>query len=645
MPNILDGLNKEQKDAVTAIDGPVLIIAGAGSGKTRALTHRIAYLIEQKISSENILALTFTNKAAEEMRSRIWKLLGLEEEKLLNSRITRSGGFIGTFHAFASKILRNEIYRLGRSKNFVIYDEKDSLSAIKDIMAELAIDSNQFRAGGIASAISSQKNELADAREYNDSAKEFYEKIVGKVFSRYEEVLNESNALDFDDLLLLAVKIFKKFPGALEKYQNQFHYILVDEYQDTNRAQYILLNLLAQKHRNLCVVGDDWQSVYSFRKADFRNILNFEKDYPGAKIVFLEENYRSTQNILDTAHAVIEKNRYKTIKNLWTRRGRGERVKIVEVRSESEEGRFITEEINKILEEGRIARDLNDFAILYRTNAQSRAVEEAIIQDGLPYNMVGALKFYDRKEIKDIIGYLRFIQNEKDLLSLKRIINIPPRGIGKSSWEKLSSSKDINKTDNPKILSFLVLVSEFRRTLPDKKIGDFVKHLIEKINYKEYLLDGTEEGGARWENILELIGVASKFNDFPTSEGISDLLEEIALASSADDISDDRGKLNLMTLHSAKGLEFPVVFIAGMEEGLIPHSKSVFDQSQMEEERRLCYVGLTRAKELSYLIFTRSRNIYGKNQPSVPSRFLNDIPARLAEFRKYGSYGREYLDI
>ena len=650
MSDILSNLNKEQRDAVTTTDGPVLIIAGAGSGKTRALTHRIAYLIEQGVPSQNILALTFTNKAANEMRSRIGKLLGQETEKLSGSRITKSGGFIGTFHAFASKILRNEIARLGRSKNFVIYDEKDTISAIKDIMAELAIDMEKFRAGGIAVAISSQKNELKDAKTYSDPVRSsvsngVYEKIVGKVFARYEEVLIESNALDFDDLLLWTVKIFKKFPDALEKYQNQFRYILVDEYQDTNHAQYALLNMLARWHKNLCVVGDDWQSIYSFRKADFRNILNFEKDYPGAKIVFLEENYRSSQNILDSAHAIIEKNIYKTSKNLWTRRGKGDRVRIIETDSETEEGSFIAEEINKILRERKIASDLNDFAVLYRTNAQSRAIEEAIIQEGWRYKMVGALKFYDRREIKDIISYLRFIQNGKDLLSLKRIINVPPRGIGKASWDKISSASGLAKMFHPKISAFLGFVSELKNVLLEKKISDFIKILLEKINYREYLLDGTEEGEARWENIQELITVASKFDDLPPPEGLASFLEEIALASAADDISDERGELNLMTLHSAKGLEFPVVFIAGMEEGLIPHSKSFFDIAQMEEERRLCYVGLTRAKERSYLIFTRRRNLYGKIQPSLPSRFLGDIPAHLVEFKKYGDYDSEYLEI
>lgn len=645
MSNILFELNKEQKDAVTTINGPVLIIAGAGSGKTRALIHRIAYIIENGIPPENILALTFTNKAAMEMKSRIVNLLGKNSKNPYESYITKNSGFIGTFHAFASKILRSEIEKIGMSKNFVIYDEKDTLSAIKEIMEELAIDSKQFKAGGIAAEISSQKNELRDSKTYNESTKEFYEKLVGKVFSKYEEILKESNALDFDDLLMLAVKIFKKNPEVLEKYQNKFKYILVDEYQDTNHAQYILLKMLAQKYKNLCVVGDDWQSIYAFRGADFTNILKFEKDYPEAKIVFLEENYRSSQNILDSAHSIIEKNIYKTKKNLWTRRGKGDRVKIIEANSETEEGYFITDEINKILRDQKIAKNLNDFAVLYRTNAQSRAIEEAIIQEGWPYKMIGALKFYDRREIKDIISYLRFIQNEKDLLSLKRVINVPPRGIGKVGFSKISLSNNLEKINNPKILTFFSIINDLKKASEHKKVSELIKYIIEKTNYKEYILDGSEEGETRWENIQELIGVSKKFDSLEPKDGVSNFLEEISLSSATDEISNEKGELNLMTLHSAKGLEFPVVFIAGVEEGLIPHSKSSFNMDQMEEERRLCYVGITRAKERAYLIFTRRRNLYGKNESSIPSRFLGDIPAHLVEFKKYGEIETNYLEI
>ncbi|MBI2052317.1 MAG: UvrD-helicase domain-containing protein, partial [Candidatus Sungbacteria bacterium] len=464
MLNILESLNKEQQTAVQTVDGPVLIIAGAGSGKTKALTHRIAYLVEHNIKPENILALTFTNKAAEEMKKRVNQLISLSADQSKDSQPINhltdklTLGFIGTFHSFAAKILRREIHLLGYGPNFTIYDDADSFVAIKEIMAELAIDPDQFKPGGIKSAISKQKNELINAASYNTSSNDFYAQTVSRVFTRYETYLKEADALDFDDLLMLTVELFKKLPEVLEKYQNQFRYILVDEYQDTNRAQYILLKLLAQKYKNLCVVGDDWQSVYAFRGADFRNILTFEKDYPEAKIVFLEENYRSTQNILDAAHAVIQKNVYKTEKKLWTRRDRGEKIKIVQTADEIEEGMFITGEIKKILALGPdTAADLNDFVVLYRTNAQSRAIEEAILREGWNYRLVGAVKFYERREIKDVICYLRFIQNEKDIMGLKRIINTPPRGLGRSAWDKIVLYGLGGNLTQPKIKNFFDL--------------------------------------------------------------------------------------------------------------------------------------------------------------------------------------------
>ncbi len=643
MSEILNNLNQEQKEAVTTIDGPILIIAGAGSGKTRALTHRIAYLIEQGVNPESILALTFTNKAAGEMKKRVHQLISLSADQFPTDKPTNwktDLGFIGTFHAFAAKILRHEIQHLGYGKNFVIYDENDSLATVKEAMMVLGLGGEKFKPGGIYASISDQKNELTDSKNYTEKAKEFYEKMVAQVFEKYENYLKEANAVDFDDLLALAVKLFKQKPEVLEKYQNKFQYILVDEYQDTNLAQYVFLKLLAQKYQNLCVVGDDWQSIYSFRKADFRNILNFEKDYPKAKIVFLEENYRSTQNILDAAHAVIEKNVYKTQKNLWTKHGPGLKVNIVQAANEVEEGIFVVTEIKKILaalnkhSETNTVRDLNDFVILYRTNAQSRAMEEAIIQEGWPYRIIGSIKFYERREIKDIIAYLRLIQNDKDWLSLKRIANVPPRGIGKTTLDKVVSAEDLN---HPKLTEFLNLMAELRKESNQKNASDFIKVLLDSLRYKDYCLDGTPEGEARWENVRELLTVASKFDNENPPSGLNILLEEIALTASTDDISDDKGCLNLMTLHSAKGLEFPVVFIIGAEDGLLPHSRSSFDPAQMEEERRLCYVGLTRAKEKIYLIFTRRRSIYGRTEPSLPSRFLGDIPARLVEFREYES--------
>ena len=644
MPNVLENLNKEQQEAVQTTDGPVLIIAGAGSGKTKALTHRIAYLMERGIKPENILALTFTNKAAQEMENRVKKLTNSPA----NRPKTADNGFIGTFHSFAAKILRREIRLMGYSPNFTIYDDADSFAAIKEIMAELALDPDQFKPGGIKGAISKQKNELINASAYNASSNDFYAQTVSRVFARYETYLKEADALDFDDLLMLTVELFKKLPEVLEKYQNQFRYILVDEYQDTNRAQYILLKLLAQKYKNLCVVGYDWQSVYAFRGADFRNILTFEKDYPEAKIVLLEENYRSSQNILDAAGAIIQKNIYKTEKKLWTRRDRGEKIKIVQTTNETEEGMFITGEIKKILaSEPNTAADLNDFVVLYRTNAQSRAIEEAILREGWSYRLVGAVKFYERREIKDIICYLRFIQNEKDIIGLKRIINTPPRGLGKSAWDKIVLYGWGGDLTQPKIKNFFNLIDELRRESGQKKLADFIKTVLEKTQYKNYCLDGTEEGEARWENVLELITVATKFNQLEPPQGLAAFLEEITLAGASDEISEENGTINLMTLHSAKGLEFPVVFVAGAEEGLLPHAKSAWDKTQMEGERRLAYVGLTRAKEKVYLIFTRRRSIYGRSEPSLPSRFLGDIPAHLVEYKEYDPLEAEdeVLDI
>lgn len=627
MSEILKNLNKEQQEAVTAIDGPVLIIAGAGSGKTRALTHRLAYLIEQGVKPENILALTFTNKAAGEMRNRIYKLL------TTNHSLPT---FIGTFHAFGAKILRQEARHLGYGNNFIIYDENDTLSATKEIMADLALNPEQFKPAGIHAAISREKNELVDARAYGEKAKDFYEKTAAAVFEKYEARLKTADALDFDDLLLLTVKLFIKKPEILEKYQDRFRHILVDEYQDTNHAQYVLLKLLAGKHKNICVVGDDWQSIYSFRGADFKNILSFEHDYPEAKIVMLEENYRSSQNILDAAGGLIEKNMYKTQKKLWTRRYTGEKIKIIQTADEVEEGLFITEEIKRILSgEPHIARDLNDFVILYRTNAQSRALEEAVLREGWPYRLVGAVKFYERREIKDILCYLRFIQNERDLISLKRIINVPPRGLGKSAWDKIALAGSVEKISHPKIKSFTDMILELKKESFQKQLADFIKTVLEKTQYKNYCLDGTAEGEARWENVMELLTVAAKFNNLEPKSGLESFLEEIALTASTDDISEESGTVNLMTLHSAKGLEFRVVFIAGAEEGLLPHSKSAWDTAQMEEERRLAYVGLTRAKEKAYLVFTRRRNIYGRSESSLPSRFLGDIPAHLVDYKEY----------
>lgn len=651
MDDIFKNLNLQQAEAVKVINGPVLIIAGAGSGKTQALTHRLAYLLANNIDPENILALTFTNKAAEEMRDRVKMLLD-PTFKLLTTNY-KLQTFMGTFHSLGAKILRQEMHHLDRGNDFIIYDDKDSLALIKESMAGLAINDKQFKAPGFAATISDQKNELIDAEAFAGKAKEFYEQLASRVFLKYENYLTQANAVDFDDLILLPVKIFQQFPLVLEKYQNRYQYILVDEYQDTNQAQYIFLKLLAQKNQNICVVGDDFQAIYGFRGANFRNILNFEKDYPKAKIVLLEENYRSSQNILDAAQGIIEKNIYRTNKKLWTKHESGEKIKIMEVFSENEEAEFITQEINQILRyENHLAQSLNDFVILYRTNAQSRSLEEAILEQGWPYRVIGAFKFYERKEIKDIVSYLRAIQNPCDFLSLKRIINIPPRGLGKIVQEKFLKNlgqKTISVID-AKTENFLNLMAELRNISYEKNLTDFIKILLEKISYKNYILDGTPEGEGRWENIQELLTVADKFNNLTPPQGLVSFLEEVALIASRDDYNDKpqendfSGKINLMTLHSAKGLEFPVVFIAGAEEGLLPHARSFFDPMQLEEERRLCYVGLTRAKKRAYFVFAQKRNLYGKSQNNPPSRFLGDMPERLVDFKSFNGEG-EVLEI
>jgi len=636
-------LNKEQKEAVRTTEGPLLIIAGAGSGKTRALTHRVGYLLAKGIAAQNILALTFTNKAAEEMQERVKKLTRHSSLK------TKSGlPFIGTFHALGAKILRVEITRLGFSGDFFIYDKKDQVSLIKELMAQHNFSQEQFKPAGILATISRQKNELISADEYSQKASEYYEKVVAQIYNVYQQALREANAVDFDDLLVLPVTIFKKFPALLASYQSRFTHILVDEYQDTNNAQYVFLRMLAEKHKNLCVVGDDWQSVYAFRGADFRNILNFEKDYPQAKVVFLEENYRSSQNILNAAQAVIEKNVFRTQKRLWTQKPPGEKIRVIRVASGEAESDFVVSEIEKIIKEkpspaslsksgasrGGPAKSLKDVVVLYRTNAQSRLLEERLVDSGLPYKIVGSVRFYERREIKDIIAYLRLLQNPGDNMSLKRIVNVPPRGIGKIKLEKILSGEERVKKDI-KVKQFYELIEELREVAKSTRLSSLVKLLTKKIKYKDYIKDGTQEGESRWENVLELMTVAAKFDYLDAAAALVSFLEEIALLTPSDEVDTKNNVLNLMTLHSVKGLEFSVVFIVGFEEGLLPHSRAALNPQELEEERRLCYVGITRSQKRVYLVFTKKRNLFGSTQATLPSRFLEDIPAELVEFEEY----------
>jgi len=639
MPNILEKLNPSQKEAVETTQGPVLIIAGAGSGKTRALTHRVAYLIlEKNIRPENILAVTFTNKAAEEMKIRVLALLKGTDSPLPN---------IGTFHSICSRILRREIDKIGYAKNFSILDQQDQLVLLKNICKELSLNPEQFRPQSAAEAISKAKNELIEAEAFASQALGHFEETISKVYTLYQKKLQAQSALDFDDLIMLTVKLFQTFPQILEKYQNFFQYIMIDEYQDTNQAQYLLAKILAQKHRQLCVVGDDWQGIYSWRGANIQNILDFEKDYPEAKIIKLEQNYRSTQNILDAAYGVISKNIRRKDKKIWTEKKGGQLLSSYEADDEKDEADFIAATIKKkVKQEGA---SLNDFVVLYRTNAQSRMIEDSLLRFSLPYRIIGGVKFYQRKEIKDAVAYLRLIQNFADTLSLKRIIDESTKGIGEITLQKWLDFSVVNNLDpvnigkrmddgsglNPakileikKFCDFIILA---QKKSQEEKLSKLLEFVITQSGYEKGLLDGTAEGLTRQENLRELLTVAQKYDSQGGAAGLELFLEEIALSSETDNIGKDAEAIHLMTLHSAKGLEFRFVFIAGLEEGLFPHSRSFLNAEEMEEERRLMYVGITRAKEKVYLLFTRERNIFGSSQANPPSRFLNDIPEHLID--------------
>ncbi len=631
--DILKNLNPEQKKAVTTTEGPLLILAGPGSGKTRVLTHKIAYLIQKKIRSENILAVTFTNKAAGEMKERVAELLNKSEKR-------KDMPFIGTFHSFCFGVLKKEITKIGYKPNFIIYDDTDQFSLVKKLIKELNIDKDQFRPGIIHSKISSFKNELIPWQELTKTAENYFEETIARVYEGYQKHLEKVNALDFDDLIMLTVKIFNKYPETLNKYQGKFKYILVDEYQDTNTSQYVLINLLAKKRRNICVVGDDAQSIYKFRGADFRNILNFEKDYPDAKIIVLSQNYRSTQNILDTAHKIISKNIYQKEKKLWTENLKGEPTFITEALNEASEAEFIIQEIKTLQKNKKL--ELKDFTILYRTNAQSRALEEGLIRHNIPYKIIGSIKFYQRKEIKDILAYLRLALFPNDLMALQRIVNVPPRGIGKITIERIIKN-GLKKTvqSNNKVKNFTALMKKIKQAAQNKPLNELIEFILKETSYKDYLetnynekfyLEDVPEYEVRWQNVQELLTVAKNYQEKPP-RGLNNFLEDIALLSETDEVETEKNLVNLMTLHAVKGLEFPVVFITGCEEGIFPHSKSLLNPEELEEERRLCYVGITRAKQRLYLTFTLQRTLYGSTQANPPSRFLNDVPGELVEYK------------
>jgi len=630
MEEILKNLNPRQKEAVETINGPVLILAGPGSGKTKVLTHRLANLMQNKIPAQNILAVTFTNKAAGEMKSRVEKLV-----------VGKQMPFIGTFHAFCLSVLRKEIDKLDYKKNFVIYDEDDQINLIKEVIKTLEINSEQFPPKRVLTTISNLKDEIIDWKQYQKNAGEYFEKIIAKIYTAYQSTLKMNNALDFDDLIMFTVILFEEFPEILKKYQEKYQYILVDEYQDTDPAQYRLIKLLASKHKNLCVVGDDAQSIYSFRNADFRNILNFEKDYSEAKIVTLDQNYRSTQNILDAASKLISKNVYQKPKNLWTENPSGPLISIIGTWDEKGEAEYV---VKKIIEFVKSGFKLKDIAVFYRTNAQSRALEEAFIRYYIPYKLVGAIRFYQRKEVKDLVSYLKYA-NSKDAMSLKRIINIPSRGIGKITLDRiLDQGLEKIAKEKQEVQNFYELIQKTKAITNEKPLSEVLKFILEEIDYKKYLKknygdnelrEGLTEDEARWQNIEELINVASDYDQFPPPNGLKEFLEKTALLSEADEVESKKDVVHLMTLHTAKGLEFSIIFIIGCEEGILPHSRSLLNPLDIEEERRLFYVGITRSKIHLHLLLTQRRMSWGSKEANPASRFLSEIPKHLINYEEY----------
>lgn len=633
----MTGLNEAQRQAVTLTEGPVLMLAGAGSGKTKTLTHRMAYLIaEKKVSPLNILAVTFTNKAAGEMRSRVYRLLNLREDQ------RHYLPFLGTFHSIAVRILRREAANLGYPASFVIYDEADSVALIKSVMRDAGIDDKMYVPRAIKNLISSAKNELLTPAQYERLASGKLQEVAARVYPLYQGQLRSAGAMDFDDLIMHLVRLLVENKDILAKYRQQFGYILVDEYQDTNHAQYKLIHLLCNERQNICVVGDDWQSIYSWRGANYENILNFERDYPKAKIVRLEQNYRSTQTILDAAHQVITKNTNRSDKKLWTEAGMGAKIVLEQVRDGEDEGRFIIQSIES-LRQASPHLNYQNFAVLYRTNAQSRGLEEAFLRYNLPYQIIGGVRFYERREIKDALAYLRFVFQPQDRVSFSRIVNLPPRGLGDKSLQvvteyartsglnMLEAAAAADKIDGltarakNSLTQFATLIESLRIDSGKLLVSDFIELVLKKSGYLDWLDDGSLTAADRLENIKEFIGVAKTYDNF----GLEGFLTEISLIADLDNYADSSDAVVLMTLHAAKGLEFDTVFMAGMEEGIFPHSRTFFEPSQLEEERRLCYVGMTRARARLYMINAASRLLFGGVQHNAPSRFISDIPAEL----------------
>ncbi len=641
MDDLLSGLNKEQGKAVQHTEGPLLIMAGAGSGKTRVLTHRIAYLLgEKEVSPRSVLAITFTNKAAREMKERISKLVGPEGANI----------WVSTFHSMCVRILRRDIDRIGINRNFSILDSGDQLTVIKNILKDKNIDPKKFEPRAMLGAISSAKNELITPEEYSKQVGNFYDQTVAKVYEGYQKTLRRNQSLDFDDLIMQTIQLFDRVPEVLEYYQRRFQYIHVDEYQDTNHAQYYLVKQLAKRYGNLCVVGDSDQSIYRWRGADIANILNFEKDYPNAAVIMLEQNYRSTKSILKAANKVIENNSGRKPKNLWTDNTDGAKIHYYQASTEQEEGLYVTNKIQELTTtEGH---NYKDVAILYRTNAQSRSIEETFVKANIPYQIIGGTKFYDRKEIKDMLAYLRLISNPDDDISFARVVNEPKRGIGKTSVEKLqayanehgislyTATQEVDfagvSAKAAKALSeFGALIKNWTAQQEFLTATDMVEEVLKRTGYEEMLINERSiEAQSRLENLEEFKTVTQHFEESSEDKTLVAFLTDLALIADIDRVDDDPfadNKVTLMTLHAAKGLEFPVVFLIGMEENVFPHSRSIMDEEEMQEERRLAYVGITRAEKLLHLTHAKMRTLFGKTNMNPMSRFINEIPSELLE--------------
>lgn len=674
--SLLSQLNPQQRQAVERVDGPVLVLAGPGSGKTRVLTYRIAYLLEEiRLAPHNILAVTFTNKAAREMRDRLTQLVGDEKMRDLT---------IGTFHALCARFLRRDGETVGLAPGFVIFDDDDQSKLIQEIVREQNINDKVYRPGQVLGAISKAKNELIGPDQYVPAT--YWHEAVGRIYKRYQEKLLDNNAVDFDDLLIYTVQLLRDHPGVLQKYQRRYAYLHVDEFQDTNMAQYLIVKLLAGKYRNIFCVGDEDQSIYAWRGADYRNVMRFREDFPDAQVFLLEQNYRSTQTILDVAQAVIGRNPTRTAKKLWTENPRGIPIEIIEAYDDREEPQLVAQEINRLLAQGKYKP--KDFAVFYRTRAQSRILGEEFFRRGIPYKVIGARGFYELREVKDLLAYMRLLHNPRDTVSFNRILNVPPRGIGKRTHEDLvkvanrlgvspvtalkmlrdatadgsqPTTDDGQPTTDKEnqfpyanyfdararraLIAFFDMLVELNRLKDELTLTQFFDALVEKIGYREHLVDGTKEGDDRWNNVQELRKATQEHSALDPAAALAEFLETAALVSDVDAHDANEGVVVLMTLHMAKGLEFPVVFITGMEEGIFPHSRSFDEAHEMEEERRLAYVGITRAKEKLYLLYAFRRSSFGNQyEPTEPSRFLTDIPRDLIQ-TKSGEKRNTYDDI